>query len=83
MMSIDMTELQAGTSVPAVKQSKVARLTILVPSLNEQNHIVAYLNDLQTKIEALKSLQEQTTVELDALLPSMLDKAFKGDPSHA
>jgi hypothetical protein len=30
-------------------------------------------------IEALKQLQAQTQVELDALLPSVLDKAFKGE----
>jgi hypothetical protein len=30
-------------------------------------------------IDALTSLQAQTQVELDALLPSVLDKAFMGD----
>jgi hypothetical protein len=30
-------------------------------------------------IEALKQLQAQTQMELDALLPSVLDKAFRGE----
>lgn len=31
------------------------------------------------EVDALKRLQAETSAELDALLPSVLDKAFKGD----
>ena len=31
------------------------------------------------KINALRELQSQTGEELDALLPSVLDRAFKGE----
>lgn len=41
--------------------------------------ISAYLGDLQAKVDALKRLQVETQAELDALLPSVLDKAFKGE----
>jgi len=34
---------------------------------------------LQTEVDALKGLQAETAAELDALLPSILDKAFKGE----
>lgn len=47
--------------------------------LSEQRHIVAYLDNLQAKVDALKLLQTETAAELDALLPSILDKAFKGE----
>lgn len=47
--------------------------------LSEQRHIVAYLDNLQTKVDALKRLQAQTSAELNALLPSILNKAFKGE----
>jgi type I restriction enzyme S subunit len=40
---------------------------------------VAYLDGLQGKVDALKQLQSQTQAELDALLPSVLDKAFRGE----
>lgn len=50
-----------------------------VPSLPEQRRIVAYLDGLQAKVDQLKQLQEQTAAELDALLPSILDRAFKGE----
>jgi len=33
---------------------------------------------LQEKVIALKNLQAKTAAELDALLPSILDRAFKG-----
>ena len=50
------------------------------PSLvQEQRRIVAYLDGLQAKVDRLKALQAQTRAELDALLPSILDRAFKGE----
>jgi type I restriction enzyme, S subunit len=35
------------------------------------------LDALQAQVDALKKLQAETAAELDALLPSILDKAFK------
>ena len=37
------------------------------------------LAKVKTKAEAQKKLQSETAAELDALLPSILDKAFKGE----
>jgi len=54
-------------------------ITIPVPPLSEQHRIVTYLDSLQTKVDSLKQLQSETSAELDALLPSILDKAFKGE----
>ncbi len=34
---------------------------------------------LQAEVEALKNLQSETAAELDALMPSILDKAFRGE----
>ena len=31
------------------------------------------------KLDSLKRLQAETTAELDALLPAILDRAFKGE----
>jgi type I restriction enzyme S subunit len=47
--------------------------------VSEQRRIIAYLDNLQAKVDALKQLQAETTAELDAMLPSVLDRAFKGD----
>ena len=36
-------------------------------------------NDMQTRLASLRELQSATGEELSALLPSVLDKAFKGE----
>ncbi len=48
-------------------------------TFSDQRHIVAYLDGLQANVDALKQLQSETAAELDALLPAILDKAFKGE----
>jgi len=47
--------------------------------LDEQQRIVAYLDSVQARLASLRELQSQTQEELDALLPSVLDLAFKGE----
>jgi hypothetical protein len=44
---------------------------------DEQWCIVAYLDDLQARTDELAALQDATQVELDALLLSVLDQAFR------
>jgi type I restriction enzyme, S subunit len=51
----------------------------IVLSFSEQRRIVAELDALQAEVDALKRRQAETAIELDALLPSILDRAFKGD----
>jgi hypothetical protein len=53
---------------------------------HELQGVVIYLDDMhpdgrlrQTKIKALRELQSATGEELSALLPSVLDRAFKGE----
>ena len=45
---------------------------------DEQQRIVVYLDGLQAKVNALRELQSASGEELSALMPSVLDKAFKG-----
>lgn len=52
---------------------------IPLPPLPEQRRIVAELDALQAQVDALKRLQSETAAELDALLPAILDRAFKGE----
>ena len=47
--------------------------------MNNQRRIVAYLDALQAKVNALRELQSASGEELSALMPSILDKAFKGE----
>jgi type I restriction enzyme, S subunit len=47
--------------------------------LNEQCRVVAYLDRLQAKVNVLRELQAKSGKELSALMPSVLDRAFKGE----
>jgi type I restriction enzyme S subunit len=44
-----------------------------------EQEIVTYLDNLQGKINEVKQLREKAIQELDVLLSSILDKAFKGE----
>jgi type I restriction enzyme S subunit len=59
--------------------TKLGKIIIPLPSLPEQRRIVAYLDVLQEKVDALRRLQAETGADLDALLPAVLDRAFKGE----
>ncbi len=61
-----------------INQGHIFSTTIPVPPLPTQRRIVAELDALQAEVDKLKKLQAETESELDALLPSVLDKAFRG-----
>lgn len=54
-------------------------LPIPAVSREEQRRIVAYLDDLQAKVDSLKKLQQEAEAELNALMPSILSRAFAGE----
>ena len=63
---------------PTLNVAQLEQTPIPVPQMPEQRRIAKRLEDLQGKLDKLKRVQSETAVELDALLPSILDKAFKG-----
>ncbi len=72
-------ERKQMTGQANVNSKKLLALPIALPSLEEQCHIIAHLDDLEAKVDAVKRLQVETQAELDALLPSVLDRAFRGE----
>ncbi|MYA28648.1 MAG: hypothetical protein F4Z24_04960 [Nitrospira sp. SB0666_bin_27] len=68
-----------GATREGVNSKIVSSLPCRVPSLSKQRRIVAYLDNLQAKVGGLKQLQTESAAQLDALLPSILDKAFNGE----
>jgi type I restriction enzyme S subunit len=75
-----MLELSRTTSgLYTLSVGRIKSIKLPVPPLPEQRRIVAYLDELQTKIDTMKQLREEAIKELDAILPSILDKAFKGE----
>lgn len=67
------------TTQPNINLGNLEKLLVRVPPLHEQRRIVTRLDELQAKTDALKALQAETTAELDAFMPSILDKAFRGE----
>lgn len=65
---------QAGFNKADIKD-----VHIVIPPRHEQRRIVAELKALQSEVDALKGLQTETATDLNALLPSILDRAFKGE----
>jgi len=68
-----------GTGQPNLNGSKLEKLKVPIAPLREQRRIVAQLDALQAEVDALKRLQTETAVEINALLPAILDRAFKGE----
>ena len=68
-----------GSTRSFFTQRILLKLQVPVPPLPEQRHIVAYLDGLQAQVNELTALQDGTQAELDALLPSVLDRAFRGE----
>ena len=74
---VDLARTTAGQYNVSLGRLRVAEIP--VPPLTEQRGIVTELDAIQAKVDALKRLQAETAAELDALLPAILDRAFKGE----
>ncbi len=64
-----------GNRRQRVQPDRVLEYRLWVPPMEWQRKI----QSVQAKVDALKGLQTETADELAALLPSILDKAFKGE----
>ncbi|MCE8429156.1 MAG: restriction endonuclease subunit S [Candidatus Methanoperedens sp.] len=73
------SEIKQQCGQANVNSKKLKKMPIVLPPLPEQRRIVAYLDELQAKVDALRRLQAETGAEMDALMPAVLDKAFKGE----
>ncbi len=67
------------TNLASINQRQLKAFKAFKPPLEEQRRIIAYLDSLQSKLDALKRHQEETAAELDALLPAVLERAFRGE----
>lgn len=54
---------------------KLEKIEVPVPDYDKQ----LWFNQLQHKVEKIKQAQAENEVELEALMPSILDKAFRGE----
>ena len=68
-----------GLTTPHIRVQDAPNFLLPLPPKNEQIEIVRALDELQTEVTALRELQSETAAELDALLPSVLGHAFRGE----
>jgi len=71
-------DLFHGAAQGGITQHNVEEILIPLPSLEEQKRIIVYLDELRKIMKSLAKLQQKTEEELEKLVPSILDKAFKG-----
>lgn len=74
--AIDLTH---SLQLPRLRTKLLEGIEIPLLSLEQQREVVAHLDAMNSKAQVLTKLQKRTSQELDALLPSILGKAFKGD----
>jgi type I restriction enzyme S subunit len=68
-----------GSASPHLNIGLLRRFRLRLPSVSDQRRVVAQLDAAHTKVGALRRQHAETAAELDALLPAILDRAFKGE----
>jgi type I restriction enzyme, S subunit len=74
-----MIERSRGDMIPHIVLREIRAFPVPLPPLDKQREIIEKLDALQAKVDAMKALQEGTAVELEAIFPAILDRAFKGE----
>ena len=78
-MQRSIHDQQKGATRQAITKGQVEGFEIPLPPLNVQLRVVEELEDFQNRVETFQREQERTKLELDALLPAVLDRAFRGE----
>ena len=69
----------SGSAQSQLPINKLSLITFLLPSTEKQTQIVQELEGFQAAVDAVKRMQGETATALDAFMPSILDKAFRGE----
>jgi type I restriction enzyme S subunit len=68
-----------GAAIPHVRKDVLFNLQVPLPPFEEQKRIIVYLDKFRETIESIRELQQKTEEELEKFVPSILDKAFRGE----
>lgn len=68
-----------GSASPHLNIKSLKKFRFILPPMQEQYSILSKLESLHRKLSGIKTFQAQIAAKLNALLPSILDKAFKGE----
>jgi type I restriction enzyme, S subunit len=73
---LDSQRFQVNTKLNA---EEFGKFEIILPPLTAQRQIVEHIDNLQKQADTLRTLHSDVAGLLDALMPSILDKAFRGE----
>lgn len=68
-----------GQGKPGLNLNNIRAIKLPIPDMAEQVRIVDYLDRVEARVNALDGLRDRTDTELSALLPAVLDRAFRGE----
>jgi len=69
----------SGSAQGGFNASKLGELKLFFPSLQEQNIIVAKLDELSAETKRLEKIYKQKLADIEELKKSILQKAFSGE----
>ncbi|MEW6079505.1 MAG: restriction endonuclease subunit S [Thermodesulfobacteriota bacterium] len=72
-------ELKQQCGMATLNQQHVKSIPFPLPDKSQQEKIMLEFRRFQSKIEQIQPHQSKTATELDAMLPSILDRAFRGE----
>lgn len=75
LMQIDSGSRGSADRNRVISMARLNKFTVPVPDYDKQ----LWFNQLQSYVEKIKQAQSENATELEALMPSILDKAFKGE----
>ena len=67
-----------GLTTPHIRVQDAPEFLLPLPPKEVQEAIVIYLGNLRADVDELTTLHTETAAALDALLPTVLDRAFNG-----
>ena len=70
-----MQSVHTGTTIKHISGKEIEKALLKIPSLEIQTETLSYLNDLQTQLISLESLQKQSERNAKFILDSYLNKA--------
>lgn len=77
-LSYDFNLHNRGTTIPSLVKTDLLQISIPVPPLPEQRHIVEKLDAAKAQSQTLQSLAQRKLAALDELKQSLLQRAFGG-----
>lgn len=72
------TRSRTTSGLRSLSVGRIKEIEVKLPPLSDQDKIVRLAQEIRTSFQRITIAQDQTAKELDAMLPAILDRAFRG-----